>query len=98
MFLLDEIVDVRNSDLRGEAGVDGAAAGAGAIEIGAGVIGVDNVLGLDSEALEVSVEERRVGIIFSTRGIPIRTWLRFRISATRSLLVLVQARDGIGSA
>jgi hypothetical protein len=60
MLLLNEVVDVRNSDLRREAGIDGAAAGSRTIELGTGVIGVDDVFGLHSEALEISVEQRRV--------------------------------------
>ena len=62
VLLLDQVVDVRNADLRREARIDGAAAGARAIQFGTGVIGVDDVLRLHAEALEIAVEQRRVGV------------------------------------
>ena len=62
MLLLDQVVDVRNTDFRREAGVDGAAAGAGPVQIGARVIGVDDVLRLHTQTLQISVEERCVGV------------------------------------
>ena len=58
----EQIVDVRDADLRGIAGIDGAAACAGAVEFRRGVVGVDDVFGLQPEAGEVRVEERRVGV------------------------------------
>src|SRR5215471_20032970 len=62
MLFLNQVVDVRDADLRGEAGVDGAAAGSGAIEIGAGVVGINNIFGLHTEAFEIRVEEWSVSV------------------------------------
>ena len=59
---LDQVVDVRDADLRREARIDGAAAGAGAIQLRRGVVGVDDVFRLHAEAFEIGVEERRVDV------------------------------------
>ena len=85
-----------DADLRGEARIDGAAAGAGAIQLLAGEIGVDEVLGFDAEAFEVGAEQRRVDVACSARAACRCAGSRaFFISATRSLRgCLVQARDG----
>ena len=62
MLLLDQVVDVRNADLRREAGIDGAAARARPVEIGTGVVGINDVFRLHAQALQISVEQRRVGV------------------------------------
>ena len=46
----------------GKHGIDGAAAAAAAIQLGARVVRVDEVRGCDAEALEVRAEERRVRV------------------------------------
>ena len=48
--LIEQVVDVRDAELAGEAGVDGAALGAFLVHLLAGVIAEDDVLGLDAEA------------------------------------------------
>src|SRR5579875_2872233 len=53
---------MRNSDFRRETRINRSAAGAGTIEIGTGVIGIDDVLGLDTEAFKVAVKQRGVGV------------------------------------
>ena len=62
MLHLNQVVDVRNADFRREARIDGAAAGAGAIQLRAGVIGVDDIFRLHAEAFEIRVEQRRVDV------------------------------------
>ncbi len=46
MLFLNEIVNVRNSDLGREARVDGAAARTSAIQFGACVVGINNIFRL----------------------------------------------------
>ena len=58
----EQVVHVRDADLRGEARIDGAAAGAFAIQLAARVVRVDDVAAGDAETLEVAVEERRVRV------------------------------------
>ena len=57
VLLEDQVVDVRNADLRREAGIDGAAACALAIHLLAGEFGVDEVFGLQAQALEIAAEQ-----------------------------------------
>ena len=58
----NEVVDVRDADLRWVARIDGATARTRAIKFGRGVVGVDDIFRLESEAGEIRVEQRRVGI------------------------------------
>ena len=51
---VEQVVHVRDAELRGEAGVDGAALGAFLVQLLAGVVGVDDVLRLDAERLRSS--------------------------------------------
>ena len=53
-----QVVDVRNAQLRREARVDGAALGAFLIELLAGEVGVDDVFRLDPQGREVAREHR----------------------------------------
>src|SRR5271168_3114644 len=46
VLLLNQVVDVRNTDLRREAGIDRASTGPGAIKFRTGVIGINNILWL----------------------------------------------------
>ena len=62
VLLLNQVVNVRDADLGREAGVNRATAGTRAIEFLAGVIGVYDVLGFDSEAFEIGIEQRRVAV------------------------------------
>ena len=62
MLLLNQVVDVRNADLGREAGIDRAAARARAIQLGTGVVGVNDVFRLHAQAFEVGVEQRSVGV------------------------------------
>src|SRR4029077_545664 len=62
MFLLDQVVDVRDTDPGWETGINVAARCTGAVEFGTRVVGVDDVLRLHAEALEIRVEERSVGV------------------------------------
>src|SRR5580692_1107178 len=62
MLLLDQVVHVRNTDLRRETGIDRAPASARAVKFRAGVVGVDDVFRLHTQTLEISVEERGVGV------------------------------------
>ena len=62
VLLLNQVVDVGDADLGGEAGIDCAPARARAVEIRTGVIGVDDIFRLHAQAFEVSVEQRRVGV------------------------------------
>ena len=55
---VEQVVHVRNADLRGEARIDGAALGAFLVELLGGVIGVDQVLGRNAQRLEVGAEDR----------------------------------------
>ena len=48
VLLLNQVVDVRDADLRREAGIDRAAAGARAVQLRTGVVGIDDVLRLDA--------------------------------------------------
>ena len=57
-----QVVDMRDADLRGIAGIDRAPARAGAVKLRRGVVGVDDIFRLESEAGEVGVEQRRVGV------------------------------------
>src|ERR1700689_4058060 len=52
----EEVVYVCNSDLSREARIDGATGPARAIEFRAGVVRIHEILGLQTQALEVSVE------------------------------------------
>src|SRR5690242_4067473 len=60
--LVQQVVDVRNAELRREARVDGAALRAFLIQFFAGVLAVDDVLGLEAEAREVARENRRLRV------------------------------------
>src|SRR5271156_6264135 len=62
MLLLNQVVDVRNPDLRGEAGIDGAPARSRTIEIRTGVVGIDDVLRLNTKAFQISVEKRSISV------------------------------------
>ena len=62
MLLLNQVVDVRNADLRRKARIDSAAAGAGAVKFWTGVVGINDVLRLHAQAFEIPVEQRRVGV------------------------------------
>ncbi len=55
-----QVVDVRDGDLRRKARIDGAAPRALAVHVVARVVRVDDVAEVDAQALEVRVEERRV--------------------------------------
>jgi hypothetical protein len=57
-----QIVDMRDADLRRIARIDGAAASACAIKLRCGVVGVENILGLQPERSKVRVEKRRIGV------------------------------------
>ena len=63
-----QVVNVRDADLRGITRIDRAAASSGAIQLRRGVVGVENVLGLEAEGGEVSIEERRVGVGIQQAG------------------------------
>ena len=56
---VQQIVDVRNAELGRKARVDRAALGAFLVELLAGVVGEDEVLGLEAERCEVAGEDRR---------------------------------------
>src|SRR5271156_3416898 len=58
----EQVVNVRNANLRRIAGVDGAAAPTRTIELRRGVVGVEDVLGFEAKTGEITVEERSVGI------------------------------------
>src|SRR5580698_60261 len=66
----EQIVDMRDADLRRIAWIDRASTGSGAIEIRRGVVGVDDVLGLYAEAREVRIEQRRIRIGVEQAGNP----------------------------
>src|SRR5271155_455552 len=70
MLLLNQVVDMGDTDFGRETRVDGAAAGACAIQLGAGVVRVDDVFGLHAQAFEVPVEERRIGVDIQNPGDP----------------------------
>src|SRR5579883_137792 len=59
----DEIVDVRDADFRRETRIDGAAARSGAVQLAAGEIGIDDIFRGYAEALQISVEQRRVNVV-----------------------------------
>src|SRR5271154_5301042 len=62
MLLLDQVVDVGYSDFRRETRVDGAAAGARAIQLGTRIVGINDVLRLKAQAFEVGVEQRSIRV------------------------------------
>src|SRR5262249_7323196 len=62
MLFLNQVVNVGDSDLRGKARINCSAARAHAVQFRAGVIGVDDVLWLNSQALKVGVEQGRIGV------------------------------------
>src|SRR5580704_16029379 len=62
MLLLDQVVDVGYSDFRRETRVNGTAAGARAIQIGTRIVGINDVLRLETQALEISIEQRRIRV------------------------------------
>ena len=62
MLFLDQVVDVRNPDFGGETGIDSASARAGTIQIGTGVVGVNNVFWLHTQTFKVPVEQWRVRV------------------------------------
>ncbi len=62
MLLEDQVVNVRDADLRGEARIDGAAARAGAVHVLAGELGVHQVLWLQAQALEIRAKQRCVEV------------------------------------
>src|SRR5271163_2645275 len=68
MLFLDQVVNVGNSDFRRKTRIDGAAARTCAVKIGTGVVGINNVLGLYTQAFQVSVEERRVSVDVENPG------------------------------
>ena len=55
---VEQVVHVRDADLRREAGIDRAALGAGLVQLLGGVVGVDQVIGGDAERLEIGAERR----------------------------------------
>src|ERR1035437_5030014 len=59
---IQQIVDVRDAQLAGEAGVDGAALGAFLVHLFAGVIAEDDVLRLDAEGRELAGEDGRLRV------------------------------------
>src|ERR1019366_2226517 len=59
---IEQVVDVRDAQLAGEAGVDGAALGAFLVHFFAGVIAEDDVLRLDAEGGEVAGEDGRLRV------------------------------------
>src|SRR5215472_2420184 len=62
VLFLNQVVNVRNPDLRREAGVDRTTAGTGAIKFGTGVVGINDVFRLHTQALEIGVEQRSIRI------------------------------------
>src|SRR4030095_314454 len=62
MFLLDQVVDMGYSDFRRETRVDGAAAGARAIQLGTRIVGINDVLRLEAQAFEVGVEQGSIRV------------------------------------
>src|ERR1700758_3083222 len=62
MFLLNQVVDVGYSDFRWKARVDGATAGARAIQLGTRIVGINDVFRLQAQAFEVGVEQRSIGV------------------------------------
>src|SRR5215471_7395334 len=59
---VEQVVDVGDAELAGETRVDGAALGAFLVQLLAGVVAEDQVLGLDAEAGEVAGEDRRLRV------------------------------------
>jgi hypothetical protein len=55
-------MNVSDPNFRRETRIDGSAARSGAIEFWTRVIGIDQILGLQTEALKVPIEQRRVHI------------------------------------
>ena len=89
---------MRNAQLGGEAGVDGAALGAFLVQLLAGEVGEDDVLGLDAQRREVAGEHGIAVYMFSTRGMPMRT-RRAASSARRApFACAVNSKRGSGSA
>ena len=68
VLFLDQVVNVGNSDFCRETGIDSAAARTGAVKIGTGVVGINNILGLYAQAFEISIEQRRVGVDVENPG------------------------------
>ena len=62
VLLEDQVVHVRDADLRREARIDGAAARAGAVHILAGELGVHQVLWLQAQALQIPAKQGRVQV------------------------------------
>ena len=62
VHLVQQVMHVRNAQLRGEARVDGAALGAFLVQLLAGVIRVDDVLRLNPQRREVAREHRRLRV------------------------------------
>ena len=96
--LVEQVVHVRDAELRREAGVDRAALGALLVELLGGEVGVHEVLRRDPEALEVAREERVCEYMLSTRGMPMRSSSRFVSASMRAFCAFVIARLAGGSA
>ena len=62
VHFVQQVVHVRNAQLRGEARVDGAALGAFLVQLLAGEIRVDDVLRLDAQRREVAREDGRLRV------------------------------------
>src|ERR1700722_20847841 len=62
MLFLNQIVRVRNPDLRREAWIDRASARTSAIQIRTRIVRINNILRLNPEALEERVKQRRIRI------------------------------------
>ena len=60
---IEQVIDVRNRDLGGEARVHGPAGRPFAVHLVRGVVGVDDVIAAHAERLQVAGEERRVQVL-----------------------------------
>ena len=58
----DQVINMRNANLRGKTRIDRAAPGASLVHVAIGVVGVDDVLRLQPECLEIRAEQWRVHI------------------------------------
>src|SRR5580704_10882182 len=68
MLLLNQVVDVRNANLRWEAGIDGAPVRSRPIEFRTRVVGVDDVLWLNTQTFQIPVEQWSIRVDVQQAG------------------------------
>src|SRR5580693_10127367 len=99
MLFLDQVIDVRNADLCREARIDSASAGSSTIEVGTGVVGVNDVFRLHTQAFQISIKQWRICIDVQHAGnahAQLLALLHERNAFFRSLIPESRRRNRVG--